>query len=118
MTAALPEIIERVEAVAEGSRDLEWKIAQAIGHPSFDIPSTIWPPFMAGSKADRSIPAYTSSLDAALTLVPEGCDWQVNGHGSAWIFGSRHAGADGNSPALALCAAALRARLATQEQKL
>jgi len=64
-------------------------------------------------------PCYTASLDHAMTLVPEGFDrWAVTARNSAvcarsdgveyqvrlldWVFAA--------TPALALCAAALRAR--------
>lgn len=64
---------------------------------------------------------YTTSLDAALSLVPEGCSWTVDvvqasdGPNSQAVIGGR--GQDkpsglgiGPTPALALCIAALRAR--------
>lgn len=62
---------------------------------------------------------YSASLDAAETLVPEGWDWSAGtggcgSGGHAYLV--RHAPigreieADGATPALALCAAALRAR--------
>jgi hypothetical protein len=65
-----------------------------------------------------AIPAYTASLDAAMTLVPEGYNGRLGwckGAGYAELFnvaagegkGETHAAA---TPALALCAAALRAR--------
>jgi hypothetical protein len=60
--------------------------------------------------------AYTSSLDAALTLVPEGCNWSAESDGSAhvWKGGDYYADISeygkAATPALALCAAALRAR--------
>jgi hypothetical protein len=63
-------------------------------------------------------PPYTASLDAAMTLVPEGCQATIvrrkDGHGAAyfdreWLAGSCDSAA---TPALALCAAALRARSA------
>lgn len=71
------------------------------------------------------VPEYTSSLDAALTLVPEGHDvkiTQASGPGRAdwygrcalrteWGDGISHRGNAANG-ALALCAAALRARAA------
>lgn len=75
-------------------------------------------------------PAYTTSLDAAVTLVPEGWAWLVEwigkpfteGMARLWIPGSRTQGlrietvmATAKTPALALCAAALRA-LASLEQ--
>ena len=81
------------------------------------------------------IPSYTSSLDAALTLVPEGYKWQVSNRavsphtGRAWINNGelQLAGVGGMSrnpkyrghettaatAPIALCIAALRAR--TQE---
>jgi hypothetical protein len=64
-------------------------------------------------------PAFTRSLDAAVTLVPEGWTWAryhsgavecmtLNGPGGSILFER----GEGNSSALALCAAALRARAA------
>jgi hypothetical protein len=62
---------------------------------------------------------YTASLDAALTLVPEGCGYQIISgfdegglsHASVYVpeidNGER---GDSATTALALCAAALRAR--------
>lgn len=63
--------------------------------------------------------SYTASLDAALTLVPADHDWvvgNVNGHVGGTPYacvGSRdqHFAA---TPALALCAASLRARAAAE----
>jgi len=65
--------------------------------------------------ADR----YTASIDAALTLVPDGYEWLLEGEEterhyppSPWLYkaevGSIATG-EGSTPALALCAAALRA---------
>jgi hypothetical protein len=67
---------------------------------------------------------YTASLDAAMSLVPEGQDFRVqrfNGgcRAVAWIA-ARNVGYDGEhpaSPALALCAASLRARSAMERSK-
>jgi hypothetical protein len=73
----------------------------------------------------RTAPTYTASLDAAMTLVPEGLAWTLgqNVHHRHWQvsvnaldedgapFSVAHGG-DGDvrtTPALALCAAALRA---------
>jgi hypothetical protein len=63
---------------------------------------------------------YTASLDAALTLVPEGCEWlrktpqcmtvyRVPADLKEW---ARHIDARAATLALALCAAVLRARAA------
>lgn len=56
---------------------------------------------------------FTGSLDAAMTLVPEGCEWAVNWGGNS--VAEVNILPDGplfkgyaDTPALALCAAALR----------
>jgi hypothetical protein len=62
--------------------------------------------------------AYTSSVDAALTLVPEGWAWAKRLDGAFYVApideGSPYSGQRGDAPtpALALCIAALEARRA------
>lgn len=62
----------------------------------------------------RAAPAYTASLDAAKTLVPEGWEWTVTSAGYAECRHPTHGRKDkhgfAETPAPALCAAALRAR--------
>lgn len=68
------------------------------------------------------VPEYTASLDAALTLVPEGWSWYaemrhylapVGAAGSVWQAGQQRATftADAATPARALIAACLKARI-------
>lgn len=82
---------------------------------------------------DHAVPAFTASLDAAMTLVPEGegIGWQVSSSGIAGIWrvstdpndygGNRFPApiwsVSGNAatPALALTAASLRAHAAQKE---
>ena len=79
---------------------------------------------------DHAVPRYTASLDAAVTLVPEGYYWQAaNGkrrhsepQACADLFvahgpnrGDMSFTADAATAALALCAAALRVRAAAYE---
>jgi hypothetical protein len=75
---------------------------------------------------DRShkAPEYTASLDAALTLVPEGWAWELSHNsapgGYAKVYqelGYEQASSAAATPALALCAAALRAHHAIQERQ-
>lgn len=67
-------------------------------------------------------PKVTASLDAAMTLVPEGMELRIEkraskgmrpAYASLWSVGARdidfHANGHGKTPALALCAASLRA---------
>ncbi len=80
--------------------------------------------------ADEYVPAYTASLDAAKTLVPEGFGWTVGDkspwpsiawceiEGLPWKAGygwavDRRLMVEAATPALALTAASLRARAAS-----
>lgn len=129
MTAYL---IARIEAATEGSRELDCVIAVAsgeffikgeiCGEPAYcyiDSDEVLHMPGNGGGAA--MVPNYSESVDAALTLVPEG--WS---HGyrlttanddlgslvEAWVRtkGRMWHGVTHSTPALALCAAALRAR--------
>lgn len=70
----------------------------------------------------ENMPAYTTSQDSAVTLVPEGCGWVLNnpvdlaGRPSAGISGFVF-DAFAATPAAALTAAALRARAADMQAR-
>lgn len=70
-----------------------------------------------GAEEHINLATYTTSLDAALTLVQEGWSWRCanlpSGRGFASL-GTQKSGQDivGATPALALCIAALKARAA------
>jgi hypothetical protein len=122
-TTTLIEMAERCEGLTGPDRETDEAIERAL--PPTDariqLPS-LWNERAAkfhGSRigeydGDDYIPAaYTASLDAAMTLVPEGYDWAVfhtNGGLTihAWC-GSRE-DIFAATPALALTAACLRAR--------
>jgi hypothetical protein len=113
----LPALAERCEQAKRSSFLLERLIAVAVGYDP-----------------QVRIPAYTASLDAAITLVPEG--WRIGdlsqhdhptlrakGDWTAWLYpdgklepvtGDKPRCRFAATPALALTAAALRA-LAAQE---
>lgn len=78
-------------------------------------------PFNAGYQ----LPAYTASIDSALTLVPDGLAWTLgqNVHHRYWLASVNNLDDEGSpqsigysglkgdpTPALALCIAALKAR--------
>ena len=81
--------------------------------------------YPVGQGLHDSAPRYTASLDDAVTLVPDGWYWRA-GHGVLWPgwahlnvkhpdhcdYGDEHT-AHAETPALALCAAALKARETT-----
>lgn len=67
-----------------------------------------------------SVPRFTESIDAAMTLVPEGWIWDLASTGAAWVM--PNGAIDGQiviggveRPAIALCIAALRARAQADE---
>lgn len=94
------------------SRDLDKAILRALGFT--------WRGMAYWSADDKTMwqgpTQFTSSLDAAVTLVPADDIWDVTSTGSAWCMpqdlGEQSIGR-GQTPALALCVAALRARSAT-----
>ena len=129
----MTELIDRLEAAEEGSRELDAEIFCAIGGTVKEVTE------VGGHKHKRWIDAdgvrwqsdatlFSLSLDAALTLMPEGWD----GHGFIHWPGRKdgviinnaactlhHNFSSGGGPrvtsyaatrALAVCAAALRAR--------
>lgn len=134
------ELIARLEAATEGSRNLDlairqyngaviipfgpeaaWSWVRIIGDRVFDLTDR-----SAYSTGDFYLPHYTTGIDAALTLVPTGLDWSVS---FLQTDGPVRAGAlvyqrpfvmcgkdercfsEAKTPELALCAAALKMRL-------
>ena len=99
----LSALIAALQDATEGSRELDERIALYVG----------WA-VQPDGQAQAGIPAYSTSLDAALTLVPDNASWLVRKttdvfdgkpmHGAVGSHGSRAA-----TPALAMCCAALRA---------
>ena len=106
-------LADRCEQAAGPDAGLDLAIWKALSEmPGFKHPSPIW-------RFD-----VTESLDAAVTLVPEGWKWEIYSDGAALLFVSpRHIDETQRNavcrntatPALALCAAALRARAAEYE---
>jgi hypothetical protein len=126
MTAAL---LARLAAATEGSRELDAEIAGILGRvvvwhlglhaAGWDAPKV---PMQLTSWGGERVPCYTSSIDAALTLVPDGYSPNINGpvlHRPLWGCDLRwlqsNSFADGlyasaPTPALAVAIAAFRAR--------
>ena len=100
---ALLALAERCEQAAGPDRELDGEIDAAIGWPT-------------SSYFHQHTRRYTGSLDAAITLVPDGWIWVVGSYGNARVYQDQTAGksfiGENAKPALALCAPALRARAA------
>lgn len=117
MTSHLLDLARRVEGLTGPDREVDDAIIDALGwRNDFGVPI---PPGFVG------LPAYTGSIDAALMLVPEGHAWAITniegGDYTSFNFDrptavvQRKAGdimalhVSAATPALALCAASLRA---------
>jgi hypothetical protein len=112
------ELALRCEKAEKPSDELDCAIYQAVTGKDGMVR-------MQGRKGvSKDVPAYTGSLDAAMTLVPEGCvfnvmtDFELPGRARVWgsvspgQTGDRGWQADAATPALSLLAAALRSRVA------
>lgn len=113
----MTSLIERIEAAARPCRELDILIFAEVYPDEFD---------QATDSID--VPFFTSSIDAAMTLVGDGCFWTVGRcdltcHATvgpdrahfdeAYLIKHQPHDVDipnPSTPALALCAAALRAR--------
>jgi len=135
------DLIERISAATGPDRALDAEIAAFVKQCSRNAPAWVrnwqglWAPapkVNSGAVAlwhdsgELSVwwnaPEFTASIDAALTLVPEGLNWLIGRgrarpdeplYGVQLLDGERVvAGAENNAtPALAICAAALKARM-------
>lgn len=109
-------LIERIEAATEGSLDLDRKILAALGYTWRGM--AYWKGSGANGKMWKDTSLLTRSLDGAARLVPEGWCWhlgwlEANGEAIARLFradNKREPISSAATPALALCAAALKAR--------
>ncbi len=115
MTSTLEELAVRVEGAAGPDREIDAQIAGGLGW-------CVGPEGNRGGRCGRTpqgtwkvVPRYTASLDAAMTLVPEGWTGIVQLTGAAELVDARNdsrrvRALACETPALALTAAALRSR--------
>lgn len=131
--SSLLEVAERCEKATEGDRDLDIDILRALSgkhwlwHPGAGKIVVTWPQYGCGAPGNPicSLEEFTTSIDDAMTLIPEGMalrkEWLPAGswparcyihkdqsmplHDADFSFRSL-----GETEALAVCAAALRAR--------
>lgn len=119
------DLAARIERAEGPDRALDAEIALAAGWREYQ-PGWFRPPSVDVNHHASELPRYTGSLDAAMQLVPSGWKlrqmhfnapcaddrkWHLNLRGGK-EGGDRFVGR-GSTPALALCAAAIRARSAS-----
>lgn len=119
-------LIERLERATGASRELDAEIFIAVtpgvaeaGRIDRSGGCVGWWPKDGPYQSAQDSPRYTASLDAALTLVPEGAQWSLEAD-TAWVrvlkagdVGEFQGGfnqRDGKCTALAICIASLKAR--------
>lgn len=131
----MKSLIAKLEQASEGSRELDAAIWETQGYvrkksKTWHIPTTpekiyvdTWrtpsgkeiAPFYEdeGVTPDDIPPHFTTSLDAALTLVPEGWAWRIQNNGLTALCAPDNDLGDyskGATPALSCCIASLKAR--------
>ena len=112
----MDSLIERIEAATEGTLDLDREILAALGYTWRGM--GYWKDSGVTSEMWKDTSLLTRSLDGAARLVPEGWCWhlgwlEANGEAIARLFradSKREPISSAATPALALCAAALKAR--------
>ena len=113
----MDKLIAELEQATEGSRKLDKSIYVVLGLPITNKDHLT--PQMIEIHLETVAPHYSRSLDAALTLVPEGWGWDVMHDSIAAVRPPDSEGDDElavwglaphGTPALALCIASLRAR--------
>jgi hypothetical protein len=104
----MDKLIQALEKATEGSQILDVAIGREIYGYEPDDP--MW-----------HVLPFTTSIDAALTLVPEGHGWKIwlatdfvygvtKGNAIVWKYYGPSQEVQANTPALALCIASLKAR--------
>ena len=112
----MTNLSERVMSLSGPDREVDWQIAESLGWTRRQVGQVMayYAPNDAIMKAGP--PKWTASIDAAMTLVPEGWGFKLR----RWAAGRACAGVyppegaddwrEAATPVLALCAAALLAR--------
>lgn len=125
MTTPMPDLIQRIEAAEGADRAIDEAIQCAL--VSAEIEWSNIRQCNIYHKDGRwisigEIKPYTASIDAVLTLVPEGYDWSLDnfdgdqGRPHAWVCkDGPFYNATAATSALALCAAALKAHIKRNE---
>ena len=117
----LLKLADRVEALDGPDREVDVEVALCTGWENRLGAKQEWLK-PNGFASTEGPPYFTASLDAAMTLVPDGWLWEVGNYaakGDATVthpnynpdtYNGIQVWVEAKTPALALCAAALRAR--------
>jgi hypothetical protein len=125
MTADTAGIIERLRNATGADRELDRDIAEAVGYEWPGMSPSALRLMAEGERRGMIVaPFYTASIDHALSLVPEDMGFSICTHIRGLPPGAmvsvdegdpeRDVQANGATPAIALCIAALLARQARE----
>jgi hypothetical protein len=118
----IQRLVERIEGAGGPDRELDDEIAFAVSAMGEKVPCGHTLNRLTGHKSGIAARRYTASIDAAMTLVPEGWSFEVRSSGTgdpgqASVWNPMRAPGHEEyrvsnfaTPALALCACALKAR--------
>lgn len=118
--SALIELAERCEQAAGPDRDLNIAMLPLVGLRFVDEGPPIGQVCYDNNGGAVPMPSFTASIDAALTLLPEGQEWTLVKATYGPVLVLLPSGDDrvpdikvyAKTPATAICASALRARAA------
>lgn len=116
------ELIARLEKATGPDRELDEAIVKALYPESIvaiycvgdEEPTVFHAEPLVRNK--RELPHFTSSLDAAMTLVPADCEWEagsaklIDAHWARLVSAAEEYKAKSTTAPLALCIAALKAQ--------
>ena len=110
-------LIERIEAAGGPDRQLDMLVENALGLAIFDRDPAVG--FGDADYNRRDPKPYTASIDAAVTLVPEGWEWAYFDKRAIVRIPDtlKHEMGEAATPALSIICAALRARETTPSIK-
>lgn len=124
--AKLLDLADRVEALQGPCAETDRAIKQIMGHGwDYGADWDRWDALKGEKTCEPVAKPYTRSLDSAMSLVPEGCDFMVDNFDGRLVGFRCSAGVfscgqwvdcnNAATPALALTAACLRARAQAEE---
>lgn len=121
LISTVSDLLAKLEAAVEGSRELDEAVWRKFGGSVILVEEAGGHQYRRWMDSDNArwaekLTTFTDSIDCALQLVPGALDWDLKtaNHRKGYvalIFGPKLTfRSDARTPALALCAAALKAR--------
>ena len=109
-------LVAKLEQAKEGDHELNVAIGAMLGWQPpkrDDGVAQRWALWLAPDGKAKQLPWFSESLDAALTLVPEGWSWRIQNNGLTALCAPDNDLGDyskGATPALSCCIASLKER--------